>query len=169
MGDDQSFEEAKKKAYRLLTYRPQSTRELRTKLLEKGFAAEVVGGVIERLSELKYLDDEAFAKGWARSLAVNRLWGNRRIYSRLREKAIETELIDDAIREAREELTEEDAVVKILIKKYGKNISSTLHFNSFSEKEKKRIIQYVTSRGFPAGLLLDVLRKPKEEYTDDRE
>jgi SOS response regulatory protein OraA/RecX len=59
--------------------------------------------------------------------------------------------------------------VKILIKKYGKNISSTLHFSSFSEKEKKRIIQYVTSRGFPSGLLLEVLRKPKEEYTDDRE
>jgi len=169
MDVDQAFEEVKKKAYRLLSYRPQSIRELRTKLLDKGYAAVDVERVIVRFTELKFLDDEAFAKGWARSLAVNRLWGDRRIYVRLREKGIDTALIDDAIRETREELTEEDAVEKLLIKKYGKNISSTLHFNSFSAKEKRRIIQYVTSRGFPAGLLLEVLRKPKEEYTDDRE
>ena len=41
MDVDHAFEEVKKKAYRLLSYRPRSTRELRTTLLEKGFAADI--------------------------------------------------------------------------------------------------------------------------------
>jgi len=35
--------------------------------------------VIARLIELKYLDDESFTSQWVQNLAVNRLYGNRRI------------------------------------------------------------------------------------------
>ncbi|MBN2516562.1 MAG: regulatory protein RecX [Deltaproteobacteria bacterium] len=169
MGDDTLFDMAQKKAFRLLTVRPRSIKELRSKLKEKGFDEFIVDNVIERLLELKYLDDGAFAKEWARSLAVNRLWGDKRIKISLREKGIIGELADQSIAYAREEIQEREAVKKIIEKKYGKNSVSDINLEIDSSKAKRRLIQNLMGRGFPPGLIFDVLGKSKEDYADDRE
>jgi len=117
MGGDLLFEKAKQKAFRLLLVRSRSTKELRLKLKERGFEETVINNVIDRLLELKYLDDEAFAKGWARNLAVNRLWGNRKIEISLLEKGISGELAEQSIVHAREEIGERGAIEKLVEKK----------------------------------------------------
>ena len=87
---------AKQKAYRLLSLRPHSEKELEKKLWEKGFSAAVVKETLEKLRELKYLNDASFAGQWARNLAVNKLWGNKKIVLNLREKGVSAELINRA-------------------------------------------------------------------------
>ena len=74
---------AKQKAYRLLSLRPHSEKELEKKLREKGFPAAVIKEALEKLHDLKYLNDASFAIQWARNLAVNKLWGNRKIIASL--------------------------------------------------------------------------------------
>jgi len=169
MGDDLLFEKAKQKAFRLLSVRSRSIKELRLKLKERGFEETVVNNVIDRLLELKYLDDEAFAKGWARNLAVNRLWGNRKIEISLLEKGISRELVDKAIARAREEIEERDAIEKLVEKKCGKAVASEENARFISAKEKGRLIRNLMGRSFPLELIFDVLGKPREECTDDRE
>lgn len=169
MGDNALFDKVRKSAFRLLAVRPRSVKELRSKLREKGFNEFIVDTVIDRLLELKYLDDEAFAKEWARSLAVNRLWGNKRIKISLREKGITGDFADQAIAYAREEFQEREAVEKIIEKKYGKNSISGIDLEINSSKAKRRLIQNLMGRGFPPGLIFDVLGKSKEDYADDRE
>src|SRR5512136_1087022 len=117
MEEDPLYEKAKQRAFRLLAVRARSEKELRTKLKERGFDESVVGVVIARLRELKYLDDESFAREWARNLAVNRLLGNRRIEESLREKGIPRELIEQVIIEVREELSEHKALRELIRKK----------------------------------------------------
>jgi regulatory protein len=169
MGDDALVVKAQKRAFRLLAVRPRSIIELRSKLKDRGFDKFIVDTVIEKLVELKYLDDEAFAKEWARSLAVNRLWGNKRIKISLREKGIIDELADQAIAYAREEIKEQEAIEKIIEKKYGKNYISDINLKVDLLKVKRRLIQNLMGRGFPPGLIFDVLGKSKEDYADDRE
>jgi regulatory protein len=169
MGDDRLFDKAQKRAFRLLTVRARSIKELRSKLKEKGFDEFIIDNVIDRLSELKYLDDGAFAKEWARSLAINRLWGDKRIKISLREKGIIGDLADQAIAYAREEIKEQEAIGKIIEKKYGKNSTSDINLTIDSSKAKRRLIQNLMGRGFPSGLIFDVLGKSKEDYADDRE
>lgn len=169
MGDDALFDKAQKRAFRLLTVRPRSVTELRSKLKEKGFDNFVVDTVIERLLELNYLNDEAFAKEWARSLAVNRLWGNKRIKISLGEKGITGDCADQAIAYAREEIQEREAIEKIIEKKYGKNSVSDINLEINSSKVARRLIQNLMGRGFTPGLIFDVLGKSKEDYADDRE
>lgn len=82
------FEAGKNKALRLLLFRPRSTAELREKLREKEVSPETIDRVVHWLKERKYLDDRAYAENVARTLAVNRLWGNFRIRLHLREKGI---------------------------------------------------------------------------------
>jgi len=80
------LEAAKQKAFRLLALRPHSEKELEKKLREKGFPAVVIKETLEKLHDLKYLNDASFANQWARNLVVNKLWGNKKIFASLRGK-----------------------------------------------------------------------------------
>ncbi|PKN88307.1 MAG: hypothetical protein CVU51_04405 [Deltaproteobacteria bacterium HGW-Deltaproteobacteria-1] len=152
---------AKQKAYRLLSMRPHSEKELEKKLREKGFPAVVVKEALEKLLDLKYLNDASFAMQWARNLAANKLWGNRKIIASLQEKGVPARLINDAVASARQEMTEENAIA-ILIKKRATGKKSAVH----NVKEKQRIFQSLMGRGFPPGLILNQLGKTAEEETD---
>ena len=152
---------AKQKAYRLLSMRPHSEKELEKKLREKGFPAVVIKEALEKLHDLKYLNDESFAIGWARDLAVNKLRGNRKIIASLREKGVAPQLIDGAIAAARLEISEEAAIAILVSKKAAKKKSVT-----FDIKEKQRIFQNLMGRGFPPGLILNKLGKAGEEEID---
>jgi regulatory protein len=145
---------AKQKAYRLLALRPRSAQEIEKKLREKGFPAAVIKEALEKLHDLKYLDDTSFAAQWARNLAVNKLCGNRKIIASLKGKGIAAHLIDKAIEEVRQEIPEEEAVALLIKKKLAGKKDGLQDI-----KEKKRIFQNLLGRGFPAGLILSRLEK----------
>jgi regulatory protein len=155
------LEAAKQKAYRLLSMRPHSEQELENKLREKGFPAVVIKETLEKLHDLKYLNDASFANGWARNLAINKLWGNRKIIATLREKGVAVQLIDDAIASARLEISEEDAITVLVKKRAAKKKLAAFDF-----KEKQKIFQALMGRGFPPGLILNKLGRIKKEDID---
>lgn len=138
---------AKQKAYRLLSMRPHSEKELAKKLRDKGFPEAVIKEALEKLHDLKYLDDASFAMQQARNLAVNRLWGDRRISDSLREKGIAAGLIAQAIAAARQELPQDEAVTILIRKKTDRT----------DRKTKQRIFANLMRRGFPTGLILSKL------------
>jgi regulatory protein len=149
---------ALQKAYRLLSIRPHSEKELEKKLRGKGFSAAVVKEALEKLHDLKYLNDASFAVQWARNLAVNKLWGDKKIFVNLREKGVVAELISAAVEEARREISEEEAIAFLIKKK-----TSRKKVDILALKEKKRIFQSLMGRGFPPGLILKKLGKTAQE------
>jgi regulatory protein len=165
MEDDSVYGKALRKAFRLLSVRSRSCKELSSMLKDRGVPPDVTAQVVERLKELSYLDDDTFAREWSRHLAVNRLWGDRRIRISLREKGISDETAERAIAEARKEWGEQAAIERLIQKKYGKKRSSDI--DSDVLKEKRRIMQNLSGRGFPAGLIVESLGKLREEDGDD--
>jgi regulatory protein len=143
---------AKQKAYRYLSLRAHSASEIEKKLRQKGFPDVVVKETLEKLHDLKYLDDALFATQWARNLAVNRLSGNRKIIASLQEKGVAADMIAEAIVVVRSELPEDEAVALLIKKKLARNKSGLPDI-----KEKKRIFQSLLGKGFPAGLILSRL------------
>jgi regulatory protein len=159
MEDDRLLEKARQKAFRLLALRARSEQELRAKLAEKGFDGETISRVVAGLIELKYLDDESFARGWARNLAVNRLQGNRRIETSLRGKGIPADAAREVIETVREEISEREAIRRILRKRM-KGREAAGHYDN---KEKRRMAQSLMGRGFPPGLIFEILSVREEE------
>ncbi len=149
---------ALQKAYRLLSLRPHSEKELEKKLREKGFPAVVIKEALEKLHNLKYLNDASFAVQWARNLAVNKLWGNRKIIASLQEKGVWAQLINDAVTAARLEISEEEAIAVLVKKRAAKKKAA-----AFDIKEKQKIFQSLLGRGFPPGTILNKLGKAAEE------
>jgi regulatory protein len=157
MEDDFLLEKARESAFRFLSARARSRKELRTKLKEKGFDSHVVDMVLEHLLERGYLDDASFAGQWARNLAVNRLLGDRRIRMSLREKGVSADLIGAAIAGAREEISEREAVERLIAKKgRGRKVTDP--------KELRRLERSLAGRGFPPGLVFEILGRTGEEF-----
>jgi len=84
--DDPLYEKARQKALRYLLYRGRSIKEVQTRLAEKGFDSAIIKKIVDRFTDLGYLNDKDFARQWARSLAVSRLWGDRKIEASLLKK-----------------------------------------------------------------------------------
>jgi regulatory protein len=150
---DEALGKALQKAYRLLALRGRSEKELRDKLREKGVAESVIHQAMEKLADLKYLDDASFARQWARKLAVNNLYGNRRIDLSLREKGVSPAVIDGAIEDARRELSEQAAIEKLIRKKTGRRTLEDMDMRG-----KHRLYQWLVGKGFPADMIYERLK-----------
>ena len=66
MSTDQSFRKAQEAAVRLLSYRPRSEAELRTRL-NRRFPSTAVDEVLRALKQRSLVNDQDFAKLWAES------------------------------------------------------------------------------------------------------
>jgi regulatory protein len=164
MEDHLQYKRARERALRLLALRGRSRAELRKKLVERGFTKSAIDRVLENLGELGYLDDEAFAVNRARHLAVNRLYGNRKIEEKLREKGVEREAAQAAIREVREEFPEMQGISQSAAKKLqGRGI------DGLNKKERLALARTLQGRGYHLGLILDYLGKYEEGIVHDIE
>lgn len=158
MEQDKSYDRAMNTALRLLSVRARSIKEIRAKLADKGVEGPVLEKVIEKLLDLNYLDDTEFAGQWARHLAFNLLYGNRRIEASLREKGIPEEIIEKAVSENREELKEKAALSRVLNKKI-----KGLETRNLDRKQMARLARMLTARGFPVSLIYEALRNIQED------
>lgn len=157
-----AFTRAIRNAYRLLAARDRSEKEIRLRLREKGFDVTIVGAVMTRLRAMGYLDDGNFACHWARHLAVNCLYGDLRIEAELKEKGITRDLTRMAIRRARKEMPERQAVRKLLRKYRGEQ-----GVKNMDAKEQKKIFQRLMGKGFPHELIFAVVKHGEEDSVHD--
>lgn len=106
------------RAVRLLAAKPRSIRELRERLLEKLWTNdEVVDGVIEKLKEYKYLDDEQFARDVAVSKLRQKPQGKRKLQMAMSQKKLDKETVETAIAEAFEKIPESELIDRAIEKR----------------------------------------------------
>src|SRR5438046_1596848 len=94
------------RALNMLSFRPRSVTELRNGLHRKGEPHDQIEQAINRLVELKLLDDAAFARQFARRKILGPGASRIRIAQELRRKGVARELADRAV----EELMDEEGV-----------------------------------------------------------
>ncbi len=86
-------------AARFLEVRPRSRAEVRRRLGEAGYRADLVEEAIARLAALGYLDDEAFARAWVESRDRARPRGERALWAELRRKGVADDVIAEVLGE----------------------------------------------------------------------
>ncbi len=80
-----------------LSVRPRSVAETRRRLLKLGYPADLVDGVISRLTEMGYLDDAEFARLWVESRDRARPRGEMALRRELVLKGVGRDVIDEAL------------------------------------------------------------------------
>ena len=96
--DEQS--KAVSSALVLLTSRPRSVREIRTRLKHKGFSEPAIDAAMARVEGWNYVDDAAFARFWVENREANRPRGRRLLEQELRDKGVDRDIVRTAIDEA---------------------------------------------------------------------
>ena len=165
MAEKSELVKAETKAFRLLTLRAHSEKELRAKLTAVHFSGEVVDAVVQKCFKLGYLNDEAFAKQRARALGVNRLVGDLKISWDLKEKGVASDIRTAAIADIDAELGEQERIRKLIKKRRRGNDAGLA-----DEKQKARVIRNLMSRGFSLALIMKTMdEEEKRVYDDDGE
>ncbi len=94
---EDEIERARERALAYLTPRPRSEAEVRRYLIGKGFSAEAVEQVLERLRGVGLVDDLAFARFWVENRLRFRPRGRRGLWHELRQKGLSDGVIEAAL------------------------------------------------------------------------
>ena len=96
---EDEIERARERALTYLTPRPRSEAEVRRHLIGKGFSAEAVEQVLERLRGVGLVDDLAFARFWVENRLRFRPRGRRGLWHELHQKGLSDGVIEAALQD----------------------------------------------------------------------
>jgi len=88
-------------AARFLEARPRSVAEVRRRLTSAGYRAELIEAAITRLGDLRFLDDELFARTWVESRDRARPRGERALRRELAVRGVDRAIVDAVIDDRR--------------------------------------------------------------------
>ena len=151
--EEKTLARARNTAYRLLTYRARSRKELEEKLKDRDFSDAVIEAVIAGLARLGYINDQEFARQWAAGRIRLRGFGRRRIEQELRNKGISRDVVRETLREVFEDAPEAD----IAQQEAEKKLRSLARLAP--EVRRRRLAGHLERRGFSSGTIYDVLRR----------
>jgi regulatory protein len=86
---------------RFLEARPRSIAEVHRKLVRVGYREDLVEAAVARLQDLRYLDDDAFARAWVESRDRARPRGEHALRRELELKGVERSLVDVVLEDRR--------------------------------------------------------------------
>ena len=135
-------------------YRDRCHKEVRTKLLDLGIYGDDLEEIISQLIEENFLNEERFARSYARGKFRLIKFGRTRIRRELEMRGIS----DYCIRKAMTEIGEEDYLrtLREVIEKKSGRLKEPDEF-----VRKGKVAQYAIKRGFESNLVWEVLGKPE--------
>jgi regulatory protein len=141
----------------LLSYRPQSTQEIRQKLGKKGYEEAVIESAIERMTRMGYLDDRSFARFWIESRSRSKPLGKQALTYELRQKGI----ADAILRELLDELVDESNAA------YQAAEGRVRRMRGSSQREfKQKLGSFLQRRGFRYDSINQALNQLIEELSE---
>ncbi len=141
----------------LLSRRDHSVKELKTKLLQKGYGDESFCA-IQKLCEQGYVSDERFARTYANELVKLKGYGKRRIEQELMRKGIDREIIRMTIEETE---FENSRIIEVINRKYKRCFDD--------EKKRQRAVNGLLRLGYSYSEIKDALNeiRESEEFSFD--
>lgn len=143
-------------AVRFLGPRPRSVAEIKRHLRTKRFDDESQDKAIDQLRAQRYIDDEAFARYWVEQRAKFRPKGTRAIVSELMQKGVARETIDVVLGEA-------DPAAETKRAREAIRRPMTRWLSMDDNERKRKIHQYLVTRGFSYDVIEEVIAKPEAD------
>ena len=100
--DDPAY--AFNRAVRYLSLRPRSIHETREYLIKKDFAPNAVKSAIERLIDLRYLNDEDFTRTFIRTRQEYKGRSKYFVKYELKQKGVSEDIIEEISQDAQDDL-----------------------------------------------------------------
>lgn len=149
-------EEAKGKLETYCGYQERSAWEVRRKLYEKGIQGKPADSLIEEMFSDGFLDEERFARSFARGKFRLKKWGRGRIIRELKLREISPNLIQAGLSEI-----DPDEYYDTLLTQAEKKWEKTKEKDSY--KKRYLVLQYLVSKGFEQDLIKEALESIRSQ------
>lgn len=136
------------KAYRYLSYRPRSEKEVRDKLLEK-YPSATVTEAMAKLKKLNYVNDQQFVNFWLEARGNTR--GPALLKSELLKKGVAKEIVDDNFNSTNKDKLLEDATTLIESKRKYRGLTKAELY--------KKVGPFLSRRGYSYDTVKEVVRR----------
>jgi len=160
-------ERMKTAALRLLSRRAHTRSELRRKLRLRDFAGGEIESLLDRFTELGYLDDAAAARAWARGRLEGRPMGRRLLEEELRGRGLSPSILRAVLEELYGE-GEERRLAVAAARKRARSLGK-----DDPQRARQRLLRHLLGRGFPMGICIqaadDALNTAPSEEADAQE
>lgn len=148
--------------YRYLSVRDHSRAELFQKCTRIGFSELEINRQLQNLEKKGWVDDQNFARQYAKS-KLNKKWGPQKIRSFLYQKGVQKLYIDAAISEVMSEINQHD-----LLKLASKRIFGKLNRISEVDVKRRKLYQFLITKGFSHSEILSHLDRLLTEITNEK-
>jgi regulatory protein len=139
------------KAEHYCAYQERSQQEVRDKLYEWGLWTDAVENIISQLIGSNFLNEERFAKAYAKGKFNQKSWGKIKIKQGLKFKKVPDVLIKKAL-----QTIDPDDYLQVLETVIRKKSAIIAEKDPY--KRRYKLQQYALSRGYETDLIADVLR-----------
>lgn len=129
-------------AWRLLSFRPRSEKELINRLKQKGYEEKWIEEAIQKLKDYRYINDESFARSFASDRLNIKKIGSNGLKYELKQKGISSEIIEEVLDDLVDEEKEFEQGVELCEKKL-KTLKETEPF-----KKKQKLLQFLVRKGY---------------------
>jgi len=146
---------AYERALRLLGQRQHFRRDLRRKLIAKGYEAEEVDAALARCASEGYLDDEATARAFVAERQERRGLGRARIAAELRRKGAAGEAVSAALAD----ISDDDERVRAA--------TAAARWRRVHGEDAAALGRHLARKGFSRGAIVAVLRAGGGEAAAD--
>lgn len=128
----------------LLNLQMRTEAVMREKMLARGYLPEIIDGVIARLFEDRYLNDEHYAEVFIESMKRYKYYGPFMIKKKLFEKKVPKEIIAEKLAE----LFAADDELEIATRYVEKEFGELKKVKKFEYDEKQKVMRRLMARGF---------------------
>ena len=143
------FNRAKNFALNKISFSQKSTYEIRQKLKDQKFSADVIEKIISYLDSYGFLDDEAYVKAYIRDKDEISSWSRGKIKYMLKQKHIDENLIEDNLCLISDEREVEKA--RFFADKKIKN--------DYSYENRAKVFRHLAGKGFDIDIINQVLNE----------
>ncbi len=135
----------------LLTRAPRTRAQLADALAKRSVPADVADRVLDRLTEVRLIDDAAFAEAWVSSRHAGRGLASRALRDELRRRGVDGVVVDQAV--GRPDAEGERATARALV---NRRLRSTAGIDP--RKRVSRLVGMLCRKGYSPGVAMAVVR-----------
>jgi regulatory protein len=153
-----SHDKAKKYAFKLLSYRGRSEKELKERLVKKGIRKTVASSTVQDLKRLGLIDDRSLAETLKREALSRKFLSQQGAIKFLHQRGIPHEIINQVL--------DDDEVIDIFNARrlVHKKIKTLRNYSSFHVK--RRLYGLLARRGYSSDTIRKVLKEKSFQEED---
>jgi regulatory protein len=152
MPDQEALKTAKSQAFKYLSCRDRSKKEVALYLEKKGHTLSVIQKTLQELEKLNYINDYRFAMEWGRWRVEVKWFGKKRLQLELLAKGVSSPIIETTLTDLYDSHPEQVLALACANKKLA-----SLH-GLEPEKKSRRLAQYLQRRGFSSDIIYEILK-----------